>query len=194
MDVITIIWYFSTFLMLVLFFVVMVCSDNICNNRGVKPEEPPPEAPPSPAPSYREFAPPGYDTVMKKYKSRRISVSNAFFAYMEPPPPTSPISTVSERIDFPATFRVSVHEVPESIESGQVLELRVINSVAFAEQNATRTSETSTVHMDVICEEESSEEEAAPVQTVAVVIVNEKHEGELSKRPTDSRSLSERST
>ncbi|GAB0098183.1 hypothetical protein DMENIID0001_138920 [Sergentomyia squamirostris] len=69
MDTITIIWYFSTFVALVAFFVVMACSDNYCG-RPRKPEEPPTSAPPTPAPSYREFAPPSYDTVMKRYKNR----------------------------------------------------------------------------------------------------------------------------
>ncbi|XP_055704171.1 uncharacterized protein LOC129802413 isoform X1 [Phlebotomus papatasi] len=69
MDTITIIWYFSTFVALVAFFVVMACSDNYCG-RPRKPEEPPRSAPPTPAPSYREFAPPSYDSVMKRYKNR----------------------------------------------------------------------------------------------------------------------------
>ncbi|XP_059620137.1 uncharacterized protein LOC132264087 [Phlebotomus argentipes] len=69
MDTITIIWYFSTFVALVAFFVVMACSDNYCG-RPRKPEEPPTTAPPTPAPSYREFAPPSYDSVMKRYKNR----------------------------------------------------------------------------------------------------------------------------
>ena len=69
MDVITIIWYFSTFIALVAFFVVMVCSDKYCT-RGSKPEETVVSVPSTPAPSYREFAPPSYDSVMKKHKSR----------------------------------------------------------------------------------------------------------------------------
>uniref|UniRef100_A0A1B0CIY9 Putative conserved plasma membrane protein n=1 Tax=Lutzomyia longipalpis TaxID=7200 RepID=A0A1B0CIY9_LUTLO len=69
MDTITIIWYLSTFVALVAFFVVMACSDNYCG-RPRKPEEPPTTAPPTPAPSYREFAPPSYDSVMKRYKNR----------------------------------------------------------------------------------------------------------------------------
>ena len=69
MDVITIIWYFSTFVALVAFFIVMACSETTCG-RGRKPEVIPERAPPTPAPSYREFAPPSYDTVMEKYKNR----------------------------------------------------------------------------------------------------------------------------
>lgn len=73
MDLITIIWYFSTFIALVAFFVVMACSENHC---GRAPKPPPPvlTPPPTPAPSYREFAPPGYDTVMKKNKQNRIFI------------------------------------------------------------------------------------------------------------------------
>lgn len=70
MDVITIVWYFSTFIALVAFFVVMVCSDKYCTRSSAKPEEAVTTAPATPAPSYREFAPPSYDSVMKKYKSR----------------------------------------------------------------------------------------------------------------------------
>lgn len=70
MDVITIVWYFSTFIALVAFFVVMVCSDKYCTRQSTKPEEPTITAPATPAPSYREFAPPSYDSVMNKYKSR----------------------------------------------------------------------------------------------------------------------------
>lgn len=70
MDVITIIWYFSTFVALIAFFVVMACSDNYCGREAEKPEETAVTAPPTPAPSYREFAPPSYESVMKKYKNR----------------------------------------------------------------------------------------------------------------------------
>lgn len=70
MDVITIVWYFSTFIALVAFFVVMVCSDKYCTRSAAKPEEAVITSPPTPAPSYREFAPPSYDSVMKKHKSR----------------------------------------------------------------------------------------------------------------------------
>lgn len=70
MDVITIVWYFSTFIALVAFFVVMVCSDKYCTRSSAKPEEAVTTAPATPAPSYREFAPPSYDSVMKKNKNR----------------------------------------------------------------------------------------------------------------------------
>lgn len=72
MDVITIVWYFSTFIALVAFFVVMVCSDKYCTRGSAKPEESVTQAPATPAPSYREFAPPSYDSVMKKYHGRAL--------------------------------------------------------------------------------------------------------------------------
>lgn len=78
MDLITIVWYFSTFIALVAFFVVMACSENHCG-RAPKPEPEVVVAPPSPAPSYRGFAPPGYDTVMKKNKENRIFIVPAFY-------------------------------------------------------------------------------------------------------------------
>lgn len=132
MDVITIIWYFSTFLLLILFFVVMVCSDNVCNRRRrAKPEEAPVESPPTPAPSYREFAPPGYDTVMQKYKNSRISVVDqpGLFSPMEPPPPASPLSIISELFEFPVVSRVSIHASPAQTDSAiRLVELRVFAS------------------------------------------------------------------
>lgn len=62
MDILTVVWYFSTFLVLVAFFAVMACSDSHCG-RTRKPEVPAITPPPTPAPSYREFAPPSYDSV-----------------------------------------------------------------------------------------------------------------------------------
>lgn len=62
MDILTVVWYFSTFLVLVAFFAVMACSDSHCG-RTRKPEIPALTPPPTPAPSYREFAPPSYDSV-----------------------------------------------------------------------------------------------------------------------------------
>lgn len=60
MDILTVVWYFSTFLVLVAFFAVMACSDSHCG-RTRKPEVPALTPPPTPAPSYREFAPPSYE-------------------------------------------------------------------------------------------------------------------------------------
>lgn len=62
MDILTVVWYFSTFMVLVAFFAVMACSDSHCG-RTRKPEVPAITPPPTPAPSYREFAPPSYDSV-----------------------------------------------------------------------------------------------------------------------------------
>uniref|UniRef100_A0A182IUB6 Uncharacterized protein n=2 Tax=Anopheles atroparvus TaxID=41427 RepID=A0A182IUB6_ANOAO len=63
MDAITIIWYLATFIALISFFLVMACADrNRCRSR--KPEEAELTPPPTPAPSYRQFAPPNYDTLV----------------------------------------------------------------------------------------------------------------------------------
>lgn len=70
MDVITLIWYSATLLVLIAFCVVFACADSkYCRSprSATETEEVPPL---SPAPSYRAFAPPSYDTVMKKYKNR----------------------------------------------------------------------------------------------------------------------------
>lgn len=63
MDAITIVWYLATFIALVSFFLVMACADrNRCRSRKPAQEELTP--PPTPAPSYRQFAPPNYDTLV----------------------------------------------------------------------------------------------------------------------------------
>uniref|UniRef100_A0A182RV11 Uncharacterized protein n=1 Tax=Anopheles funestus TaxID=62324 RepID=A0A182RV11_ANOFN len=62
MDAITIVWYLATFIALISFFLVMACADrNRCGTRKPATEELAP--PPTPAPSYRLFAPPSYDTL-----------------------------------------------------------------------------------------------------------------------------------
>lgn len=65
MDLITIIWYVATLIALISFFVVMACADT---NRCFTPKPPEVEAPvpPTPAPSYRLFAPPSYESVIEK--------------------------------------------------------------------------------------------------------------------------------
>lgn len=83
MDLLSLIWYLTTLLALIGFFVVMACTENTCGRRsGQKPEDLR-SRPPTPAPSYRNFAPPSYDSVMKKYKSRIYIVpvheNNDFF-------------------------------------------------------------------------------------------------------------------
>uniref|UniRef100_A0A2M4BZB1 Secreted protein n=1 Tax=Anopheles marajoara TaxID=58244 RepID=A0A2M4BZB1_9DIPT len=62
MDAITIIWYVATFIALISFFLVMACADRRrCRSR--KPVDPELTPPPTPAPSYRLFAPPSYDSL-----------------------------------------------------------------------------------------------------------------------------------
>ncbi|XP_053674969.1 uncharacterized protein LOC128725264 [Anopheles nili] len=63
MDVITLIWYLATFFALIAFFLVMACADrHRCRSR--KPATEDRTAPPTPAPSYRQFAPPTYDSLV----------------------------------------------------------------------------------------------------------------------------------
>jgi len=73
MDAITIIWYLTTFTALIGFFVVMACTENGCGRRQlIKPPEA--TCPPTPCPSYKHFAPPSYDSVMKKYKTPKVFI------------------------------------------------------------------------------------------------------------------------
>lgn len=63
MDLITVIWYVATLIALISFFVVMACADSTrCFSSKPPDEEIPP--PPTPAPSYRLFAPPSYESVV----------------------------------------------------------------------------------------------------------------------------------
>lgn len=65
MDLITIVWYVATLIALISFFVVMACADT---NKCFTPKPPDVEipVPPTPAPSYRLFAPPSYESVIEK--------------------------------------------------------------------------------------------------------------------------------
>lgn len=67
MDVITIIWYVSTFVALGAFFFLMACSDKRCGRGEASTEQTDTVQlpPPTPAPSYSEFAPPSYESVVK---------------------------------------------------------------------------------------------------------------------------------
>ncbi|XP_023160542.2 uncharacterized protein LOC111592521 [Drosophila hydei] len=78
MDVITIVWYVATFLALGAFFMLMACSDRRCRDmRSRQPNATTNEAqraPPTPSPSYSEFAPPSYDTVIKMQHAAKTSI------------------------------------------------------------------------------------------------------------------------
>lgn len=75
MDIITIVWYVATFLALAAFFLLMACSDRRCTeNRGNVLSHEAPIAPPTPSPSYSEFAPPSYETVIKMQHDAKTSV------------------------------------------------------------------------------------------------------------------------
>lgn len=78
MDVITIVWYVATFLALAAFFMLMACSDRRCRNMRSRQSSATPNeqqrAPPTPSPSYSEFAPPSYDTVIKMQHAAKTSI------------------------------------------------------------------------------------------------------------------------
>ncbi|XP_017461937.1 PREDICTED: uncharacterized protein LOC108355283, partial [Rhagoletis zephyria] len=75
MDIITIVWYVATFLALAAFFLLMACSDRRCTeNRSNVLDNEIQIAPPTPSPSYSEFAPPSYETVIKMQHDARTSV------------------------------------------------------------------------------------------------------------------------
>ncbi|XP_058464431.1 uncharacterized protein LOC131438431 isoform X2 [Malaya genurostris] len=65
MDIITVVWYVATLVVLISFFVVMACADT---SKCLAPKPPDEETPvpPTPAPSYRLFAPPSYESVIQK--------------------------------------------------------------------------------------------------------------------------------
>lgn len=51
----------------------MACTENSCQQRTTKP----PDArtsPPTPCPSYKNFAPPSYGSVMKKLKNQKVFI------------------------------------------------------------------------------------------------------------------------
>lgn len=119
MDSLTIIWYLTTFIALLGFFIVMACTENSCARRqSVKPTESSLK-PPSPCPSYKQFAPPSYDTVMKKYKNPRVFIvpvheNNNFFNQTTSPTtsPTSPPQreTNNSNLSKPNTIIVDVEK------------------------------------------------------------------------------------
>lgn len=79
MDVITIVWYVATFLALAAFFMLMACSDRRCRDMrgrqaGNGNANETQRAPPTPSPSYSEFAPPSYDTVIKMQHAAKTSI------------------------------------------------------------------------------------------------------------------------
>lgn len=74
MDALTIIWYLTTFTALFGFFIVMACTENSCQQRRIKPPDNTRTNPPTPCPSYKNFAPPSYGSVMKKLKDQKVFI------------------------------------------------------------------------------------------------------------------------
>lgn len=129
MDVVTMIWYLTTFSALVGFFIVMACTENSCGRRAeVKPVENTRTSPPTPSPSYKQFAPPSYDTVMNKYKNRIFIVpmgeENNFFS----PPTTSSSGNTSATDEITNTILppiiLTVTSLNEDIEKIEVISVR----------------------------------------------------------------------
>lgn len=129
MDVVTMIWYLTTFSALVGFFIVMACTENSCGRRTeAKPVENTRTSPPTPSPSYKQFAPPSYDTVMNKYKNRIFIVpmgdENNFFS----PPTTSTNSNTSSSDEIPNPILppiiLTVTNVNDDIEKIEVISVR----------------------------------------------------------------------
>lgn len=129
MDVVTMIWYLTTFSALVGFFIVMACTENSCGRRAeAKPIENTRTSPPTPSPSYKQFAPPSYDTVMNKYKNRIFIVpmgdENNFFS----PPTTSTNGNTSSSDEIPnpilSPIILTVTNVNDDIEKIEVISVR----------------------------------------------------------------------
>ncbi|KAL5289262.1 hypothetical protein ACFFRR_009430 [Megaselia abdita] len=92
MDVITVIWYVSTFVALGAFFFLMACSDRKCGRPDPATEQADtvPLPPPTPAPSYSEFAPPSYESVVK----------DGIFVIQMPPSDNKPVPTFDQQFHF----------------------------------------------------------------------------------------------
>jgi hypothetical protein len=65
MDLFIIVWQTVTFIGLIMFFIYIACA--VTYHKHIEPEAI--EQPVTPTPSYKNFAPPSYDTVCKKTKS-----------------------------------------------------------------------------------------------------------------------------
>src|SRR5690349_23375627 len=100
MDSLTIIWYLTTFTALLGFFIVMACTEKSCNRgRVAKPVETR-TSPPTPCPSYKNFAPPSYDSVMQKYQNQRI--------FIVPVHDSNSISADNEMQNHASTVRIDI--------------------------------------------------------------------------------------
>lgn len=172
----------------------MVCSDNVCNRQTEKPDEAPLPTPPSPAPSYREFAPPGYDTVMKKHKHRIFLISTGvqetFTQMMEPPPPPTPtVLTPPETINSIT--------LASAASQDEEIELAVFNNNSTDPRSRSRSRRSSTSsnvsnrsmagdEMPRVVQVEVSVINGSKEVPSVIVVVNERRN---SSKSDDSRSV-----
>uniref|UniRef100_A0A182MLG5 Uncharacterized protein n=1 Tax=Anopheles culicifacies TaxID=139723 RepID=A0A182MLG5_9DIPT len=139
MDAITIVWYLATFIALISFFLVMACADrNRCGSRKPAAEELPP--PPTPAPSYRQFAPPSYDSLefekdndsifiipydtridIDQHQQNAEGLATDLEHIIEPPPSSQPSVRISDISD----------------ESGEVPAVIAVSSISVRSGDAT---------------------------------------------------------
>lgn len=169
MDVITIVWYFSTFIALVAFFVVMVCSDKYCTRTRSKPEETVITAPATPAPSYREFAPPSYDSVMKKYKSRVFIIPMLNESGELKVPDETTTTTTNALSTAAAAATVAVDVEPQSHLVQVEVQKPVLQQVTIAEENS-QCKDTNNGNGG------SEQQSSTGDQLMVVVVLNENHE------------------
>lgn len=178
MDVITIVWYFSTFIALVAFFVVMVCSDKYCTRTRTKPEEEVITAPATPAPSYREFAPPSYDSVMKKYKSRVfiIPMLNESGELKVPDETTNALGTTAAAATVPVDVEAQSHLVQVEVQKpvSQQVTIAEENSQCKDTDNGNASLEQQQQHQPL--KPMNNHESSTGDQLMVVVVLNENHE------------------
>uniref|UniRef100_A0A182WME6 Uncharacterized protein n=1 Tax=Anopheles minimus TaxID=112268 RepID=A0A182WME6_9DIPT len=137
MDAITIVWYLATFIALISFFLVMACADrNRCGTRKPAAEELPP--PPTPAPSYRLFAPPSYDSLeFEKDNDSIFIIPYDTRIDIDPPPQQNAESLATDLehiIEPPSSQPTSVRISDITDESGDV---PAVSSISVRSSDAT---------------------------------------------------------
>lgn len=102
MEGLSILWYFCTLSVLIVFFIVIACSPNSSCRIRLRPDDEMqpaaankrrrrrPTPPQTPAPSYSEFAPPSYETAIANH-------SNIFVIFIDEKPAVFDKSPTSSR-------------------------------------------------------------------------------------------------